>query len=69
MMEQERRKDKLMEQETHEKHHEYIATLIQRENQKMVFRQAVIEKTTASLIWSIIVGIGLSVWNYIKIKL
>lgn len=68
-MEQERRKDKLMEQETHEKHHEYIAALIERENQKMAFRQAVIEKTTASLIWSIIVGIGLSVWNYIKIKL
>ena len=62
----ERRKDTDLSNLIHEKHHQYITTLIEREQQRMAFRQAVIEKTTSSLIWSIIVGIGLALWNQLK---
>lgn len=65
----ERRIDTDMSAIIHEKHHQYITTLIEKEQQKIAFRQAVIEKTTASLIWSAIVGIGYAILNYIKLGL
>ena len=65
----ERRKDTDMSDVIHEKHHQYITTLIEKEQQKIAFRQAVIEKTTASLIWSAIVGLGYAVFNYLKMGL
>lgn len=62
----ERRKDKLMEQEVHEKHHEYIAALIERENQKVRFRQAIIEKSLVSLVWTAIIWTGSIFLEYFK---
>lgn len=55
-----------MEKEVHDLHHQYISTLIQKEEQRIAFRQSVIEKTTAALIWSLLVGVATAVWAYLK---
>lgn len=62
----ERRKDHLTEESIHKQHHEYIATLIEKENQKMRFRQAIIEKTTVSLIWTFIAWGATTLVDYIR---
>jgi hypothetical protein len=55
-----------IEHETHIKHHEYLALLIEREKQRAAFRQAIIEKTLASLLWTAVVAICTFGWAYIK---
>ena len=62
----ERRNDHIMEEKIHKQHHEYLATLIEKENQKMKFRKAIIEKTTVSLIWSFLAWGATSVFDYIR---
>jgi hypothetical protein len=47
----------------HEDHHEYIARVMAREARKESFQRAIIEKTTISLVWSFIVGIGYLIWQ------
>ena len=54
-----------MEGELHAKHHEFVTLLIEKETQRIKFREAVIEKTTASLIWSAIVFVGVAIWKYV----
>lgn len=45
---------------------EFVNRLIAREDKRAAFRDAVIEKTTASLVWAIVVGLGLAIWQYVK---
>jgi hypothetical protein len=47
----------------HEDHHDYIAKAMAREARKEEFREAVIQKTTISLIWSFLVGVGYLIWQ------
>lgn len=54
------------EHKLHEAHHRYIETLIAKEEQRIKFRQAIIEKTIAALLWSVIVFIGYAVLAYLK---
>lgn len=49
----------------HEGHHEYLKVIIEREQQRNQFQRSVIEKTTASLIWSFLCFVGYAVWKYI----
>ena len=51
-----RRKMEHIHLDLHQKHHEYIDTLLKKEEQRIAFRKAVIEKTLSSLIWSALVG-------------
>lgn len=51
--------------EVQRKRNEYLDFLIEREKTRADFRRAVIEKTTASLIWSLLVGLGYSVLHYL----
>jgi len=50
--------------EVQRKRNEYLDALIQKEKDRAAFRQAVIEKTLASLLWSILVGLTISVGHY-----
>ncbi len=49
----------------HEGHHDYLKVMIERESQRNAFRRSVIEKTTASLIWSFLCFVGYAIWKYI----
>jgi ethanolamine utilization cobalamin adenosyltransferase len=60
-----RKTDGDVDEETHTLHHTFIKVLIDKENQRIAFRKNVIEKTTASLIWSFIVFLGMAIWKYI----
>lgn len=53
-----------LDSEGHRKQHEYLDTLIQKEKDRASFRRAVIEKTLVSLLWSILVGLAISVGHY-----
>lgn len=44
----------------------YVRLAIQKESQTIKFRQAVIEKTITSLIWALIVGMGLIFLDFLK---
>jgi len=65
---QDEKLDRLAEQfgGIHAEQHSYIAKLIAREERRMAFREAVIEKTTASLVWSMLVGLAIASWTYLK---
>lgn len=39
---------------------------IQKEEQRIAFRQAIIDKSLASLVWAGLVFLGYAVWNYTK---
>ena len=47
-------------------HRMYHETIIKALEQKMAWRQAVIEKTTAALIWSALAAVGAAMWHYLK---
>lgn len=47
----------------HASHHKYIDVLIEREEQRIAFRQAIIEKTLSSLLWSVMAGTGVLLWQ------
>lgn len=51
--------------EIQRKRNAYLDLLIEREKSRASFRQAVIEKTIASLIWAMLVGLGYSVLHYL----
>lgn len=44
---------------------QWLRLAIRREAQKAEVRQAIIEKTLASLVWSALIGVGYVVWNFI----
>lgn len=44
----------------------WVRLAIKREAQSIEFRKAVIEKTTAGLVWSFIVGMGIVVLEYLR---
>ena len=50
----------------HADHHKYIEALIKKEEQRIAFRQAIIEKTLSTLLWSMITGLGYLIWQGIK---
>lgn len=50
----------------HADQHRYIESLIAREEKRAKFRDAVIEKTLASLVWSGVVAIAIACWSYVK---
>jgi len=50
----------------HAQHHQYIETLIRKEEQRIAFRQAVIEKTTASLLYSGIIAAGVYIAEQVR---
>lgn len=52
--------------EAHKDHHNYIEILIKKEEQRIAFRQAIIEKTVSSLLWSASVGTLALLWQFIK---
>jgi hypothetical protein len=52
--------------DTHNRHHEFIEALIEDHHSRMQFRKGVIEKTVASLVWSILVAIAVASWSYVK---
>ncbi len=45
---------------------EFVRLAIKREARKEAFREAVIQKTTISLLWSGIVGMALLLWTGLK---
>jgi len=47
---------------------EWVRLAIKREARIERFRTAVIEKTLAGLVWAALVGIGLAVWEFVKLK-
>ncbi len=49
-----------------EEEHRWVQLAIQREAQSIKFRDAVIEKTLASLLWAAIAGIGYLVVDFFK---
>ena len=49
----------------HQASHEFVNTLIEREMKKNKLIDAVIEKTTAALVWSAIVAIGAACWHFV----
>jgi len=53
-----------LDSEGHRKQHEYLDALIQKEKDRAAFRQAVIEKTLASLVWSALVGLAYAIGHY-----
>jgi hypothetical protein len=55
---------KLVDAATHERHHAYINSVLQREADRAALRKAVIEKTLAGLVWAGIVWIGAYVANH-----
>lgn len=52
--------------EKHNKHHDYIDTVLQRESERASMRRAVIEKSLGGLVWTGLVGLGAAVWTYLK---
>lgn len=55
--------------EIHEKHHDYIALLIEKEGQRTIFRNAIITKTFAGLLWAFIIFLCSAIWSYLKVLL
>ena len=51
--------------EVQHKRNQYLDFLIEREKTRAAFRSAVIEKTTASLVWAMLVGLGYAVLHYL----
>lgn len=47
-------------------HRRYHEALIAREQERSALRRAIIEKSLASLVWALIVGIGIAVLDYIR---
>lgn len=52
--------------ERHERHHDYVEIVLQREAERSALRRAVIEKSLGGLVWSAILGLGAAVWSYLK---
>ena len=52
--------------EKHERHHNYIDVVMQRESERTAVRRAVIEKSLAGLVWSGMVSFGAAIWTYMK---
>lgn len=52
--------------EKHERHHNYIDVVMQRESERTAVRRAVIEKSLAGLVWSGMVAFGAAIWTYMK---
>lgn len=48
---------------THREYHEKVMRALER---KEKFRDAVIEKTFAGLVWSMLIGVGAALWQYVK---
>jgi hypothetical protein len=59
-------KEQMQFHEMHSDHHKYISLLLKKEEQKIAFRQAIIEKTLSSLIWVFLCGIGYAVLDSLK---
>lgn len=49
----------------HSEEHQWVKLAIKKEAQSIAVRQAIIEKSLASLVWSGLAFIGLLVWNYV----
>lgn len=45
---------------------QWVRLAIQKEAQSIKFRQAVIEKTTSALVWSLLAGLGLVMLDFLK---
>lgn len=45
---------------------QWVRLAIQKEAQSIKFRQAVIEKTTAGLVWALLAGLGVVILEYLK---
>lgn len=58
--------EQLQDETEHQLHHQFIDVLIKKEEQRLRFRQAIIEKTLASLLWSGIAGGGVFIVTLIK---
>ena len=52
-----------------ESHRRYHEELIEKNAELRRLRAAIQEKTISGLVWSCLVGIGLAVWNYVRIKI
>ena len=52
--------------EKHERHHNYIDVVMEREAERSAVRRAVIEKSLAGLVWSGMFAFGAAIWNYMK---
>jgi hypothetical protein len=50
----------------HIDHHNYIEVLIKKEEQRIAFRRAIIEKTLGALLWSAITGAGVLLLQVLK---
>ncbi len=50
----------------HSEEHQWVKLAIKKEAQSIAVRQAIIEKSLASLVWAGLCFIGLLVWNYIS---
>ena len=50
----------------HNKEHDFIGALMEREARRAAVQQAIIEKSLAGLVWSAMVGLGLAVWQYLN---
>jgi hypothetical protein len=52
--------------EAHSEEHQWVKLAIKKEAQSIAVRQAIIEKSLASLVWAGMCFIGLLIWNYIQ---
>jgi hypothetical protein len=50
----------------HDKHHEYITLVLNREAKKAERWEAVIQKSLAGLVWSALSAVVVAVWTYMQ---
>lgn len=50
----------------HEKHHDYIDTVLHREAKRAERWETVTQKSLAGLVWAGLVALGTAVWAYLK---
>ena len=51
------------------KYEDYLKLCIEREMERKQVRRAIIEKSLASLVWSVVVAVGVSLWYMLKLAL
>jgi hypothetical protein len=53
-------------QQLSDEEHQWVKMAIQKEAQSIALRQAIIEKSLSSLVWSAIVGLGIVLLEYLR---
>lgn len=59
-------KDEMTLFQGHDNSHIFLSALMEREAKRVKFRDAVIEHSLSSLVWSMLVATALGIWAYLK---